>query len=256
MKKGFLLLAMAVFAFSQVDAQRCRTGRVSNTTTTSFSSNGLRPVNNGRTPDLGFGIQVGNPEGAYESVYGGTPVGMGFNASFPLSRWQYNPIELGFDIGTNSMGTTSADLPFVDEFGNQLTHNMDVRSSYNAFHLQARLKPFNGRIKPYGDLLFGTKSHKTVIDNSLEDGFGQFGEQRDVLSRDFTKSYGWAAGIQIELTRHANLDIKMQKLWGGETKFVDQNSVMINGDGTYGYDMLTTPSSNLFVTQVGITFDL
>jgi hypothetical protein len=230
MKKGFLLIAIALFGLETANAQR--------------------------TPDLGFGLQIGNPEGAYESLYGGTPVGLGFNASFPLSKWAYNPIELGVDFGTMSMGTTSADRPYLDDYGNQLTHNMDIRSSTNVGHAQVRFKPFTGRVKPYADALIGFKSHKTVLDNAIDDGFGEFGQDRDVLLRDFTSSYGYAIGLQLKMGRYTNLDLKVQKLWGGATQFVDQNSVVINSNGGYDYDVNSTPSSNLFVAQVGITFDL
>lgn len=215
---------------------------------------GLMTAQAQRTPDLGFGLQVGAPAGSYEAVYGGAPVGLGINASFPLSRWHYLPVEVGVDMGFNSMGMSANNTAFIDEYGNNLTHRMEIRSSYNAYHMQARFKPFNGRIKPYGDLLIGAKAHKTVLENSLDDGFSEFGQQVDVLQRDWTASYGWAAGMQIKLGKYSNLDFKLQKLHGGAATFVDQNSVVIKPDGAYTFDTKTSPQTNLYVGQVGLTF--
>jgi opacity protein-like surface antigen len=207
-----------------------------------------------RKPNVGFGLQIGNPEGTYETTYGGTPVGLSINGSFPLSRW--SPLEIGFDLGTNSMGSRSLNMPVFDEFGNYFHDGeISIRSSYNVAHVQARFKPFNGRVKPYADALIGMKSHKTTMDVDVSNGFEMIDLDRDVVHRDVTESFGFGIGLQAVIAPHINLDIKYQHLRGGTTSMVDPGSFQVFDNEAYTFDIKNTPESNLDVITVGISFD-
>jgi len=204
-----------------------------------------------RTPSLGVSVQVGNPEGHYEEVYAGTPAGIGVQLSIPLNRW--SPLEIGADLGFNSMGSHEVDIPVVDEWGYTVNGDLNVNHNYQAYHGMLRFRPFNGRVKPYVDGYAGFKSHNTVLKVDYHNGYENVTVQRDVLERDWTESFGWGVGLQVELTRHINLDIRTQRLNGGGTSLVDKNSVQIFQDGGVGYDQLSTPSTPINVTNVGLT---
>ena len=233
MKKGLLLtLAMA-------------------TATMSFAQRYSRLPREPRKPSLELGLQLGNPEGHYETVYSGTPAGLNVNLSIPLNRW--SPLEIGADMSFNAMGSRSRDIPVTDDWGYATTGDLDVRSSVHSYHAMARFRPFNGRIKPYVDGYYGTKQHRTVMDLDYNNGYENVTLQRDVLESDWTYSYGYGVGLQVEFAPHLNLDIRAQRMNGGGTTMVDRNSVEIFSDGGVGYDVVSTPNSPINLTTVGLT---
>ena len=205
-----------------------------------------------RTTSLELGLQIGNPEGALENAYSGTPVGFNVNISKPLGSW--SPIEVGVDMGWNTMGSKTADVPVYNEWGYAGEGDLAVRNSYQAYHAQLRFKPLNGRIKPYADVYGGAKAHQTVATLNHTHHYERDLVYRDVLERDWTESYGWGVGLQVGLSRHVNLDIRSQRMQGGESTIVDRSSVLILPDGGVSYDVLNVESTPLNITTVGITF--
>lgn len=205
-----------------------------------------------RTPSVGFGLQIGNPEGAYEQVTG-TPVGFNANLSIPTTRWSM--IELGGDASFHRLGTSRREIPVYDNFGYQGLGKMKVSNSVQHYHLQARLKPFGQNIRPYVDGLVGMKQHVTSAKTSYHNGFENVTIDKTNLERDWTTSYGFAVGLQVQIARNTMLDIKHQRLEGGSASFVDPNSMQVLPDGAVQYDQIGVDQSKILMTSVGLTFN-
>lgn len=211
---------------------------------------------NHRAPSLSIGAQLGDPQGQFGFQYEGYPAGL---AGQFLVNYGQSPFEAGFSAAWQAMGSKKKDIDIYkgeDIAGDDIWSqgSMSVRNNSYLYHGIVRIKPFDGAIQLYGDLLGGIKtfSTKTMIE---EDNGGNTEVLDSRLDhRGFAISYGWAAGIKIRLTEGVMLEGRFEKLLGGQTTFIDPTSIMIDDEGGLSFEELST-QTNVMNYQLGISFE-
>lgn len=244
MKRFGLLILILLGLFIEADAQR-------------RNNNDYRfRQRQRRAPSLSVGVQVGDPSGQFGFTYDGYPAGLA--GQFLLNSGR-SPIEFGVSGAWQAMGSTDRDIDIYhgeDAQGDGIWSEGSMRVSSNTYtyHGIVRLKPFAGNFQVYGDLLGGMKSFSTR--STIEEDNGGYTEvidqQRD--HRDFALSYGWAAGMKIALTDYIMLEGRFEKLNGGETTFIDPDSIVIGSEGNLEYSEIQS-KTDLMVYQIGVSFE-
>ena len=211
---------------------------------------------NHRAPSLSFGAQLGDPQGQFGFQYDGYPVGV---AGQFLLNYGKSPFEVGLSAAWQAMGSKKKDIDIykgVDIAGDEIWSqgSISVRNNSYLYHGVARIKPFDGAIQLYGDLLGGIKtfSTKTIIEEE-NGGYNEVVDSR-LDNRGFAISYGWAAGVKIRLIEGMMLEGRFEKLLGGQTTFINPTSIIIDEEGGLSYEELST-QTNVMNYQLGISFE-
>jgi opacity protein-like surface antigen len=211
---------------------------------------------NQRAPSLSIGFQVADPQGEYAQHYRGHPVGLGVTFMANMGR---SPFEIGGDFAWRAMGSRKQDIAISEGFdieGDEIFSDgsMRVASNIYTYHGVARFKPFAGAIQPFGDVMAGLKTFATKT--TIEEDNGGYSEvvRTDRNHRDFALSYGWAAGLKIKLSEYITLESKFQHLRGGDTTFIDPETVEIDPDGLLQYEERASKSS-VMLYQIGISIE-
>lgn len=211
---------------------------------------------NNRAPSLSVGLQISDPQGEYSQYYSGNPTGLGVTFMANLGR---SPFEIGGDFAWRGMGSEKQDISISqgeDIEGDEVftEGSMRVASNLYAYHGVARFKPFGGVFQPYGDVMGGIKTFATRT--TIEEDNGGYTEvvDNERNHRDFALSYGWAAGLKIYLSDFLMVEGKFQHLRGGETTFVDPDSIEINNEGVLEFNEVSSRTSTM-IYQVGISLE-
>lgn len=206
-----------------------------------------------RVPSLSVGLDVGAPRGQFADNFEGLPVGVG--GQF-LSNMGRSPLEAGFGFSWMSRGQMNEDIWIfqgTDVDGDEVFSRGEVSVNSNIYTYNGvlRLKPFAGAIQPYGDLIAGVRNFSTVsiIRPDEDDG----SETRDRQHRDFTYTYGWAAGLKIRLTPVMFVEGRFSNLYGGGVDFIDRKSIFVGEEGVLDYDVRTS-RTDMYIYQLGISF--
>lgn len=206
-----------------------------------------------RVPSISFGLDVGEPRGQFAQNFDGVPVGIG--GQF-LSNIRRSPIEAGFGFSWMSRGSMNEDVWIyqgVDVDGDDVFSQGEVSVNSNIYTYNGvlRLKPFAGAIQPYGDLIVGIRNFSTVSIIRPDEDDGP--ETRDRQHRDFTYTYGWAAGLKVRLTPVMYVEGRFSNLYGGAVDFIDRETIEVGDEGIIGYDFLSS-RTDMFIYQLGISF--
>lgn len=194
-----------------------------------------------------------DPQGAFNTQYTGTPAGI-------VGQFLINMGNAPFDVGGGfawfSRGGTSDDISIyegtdADGNGYYVEGTIDVKSNIYSYDAIARLRPFNGRIQPYGDAIAGFQTYSTKSTISSVDGNSEDIVER--AHRDFSVSFGWAAGVKVKLSNELAVEGRFSNIIGSEVKFVDRETVEIDGDGNIQFDQVNS-TTNHFLFQVGVSF--
>lgn len=215
-----------------------------------------RKKKNPRAPSLSIGTQLADPQGQFGFQYEGYPIGL---AGQVLLNSGQGPFDFGVAAAWQAMGSNKREIDIFqgeDIQGDDIWSKgtMSVRNNSYLYHGVARLKPFNGAFQMYGDLLGGLKSFstKTVIEKDNGGYTEVIDSRRD--HRDFAISYGWASGIKIRLLDGMMLECRFEKLLGGQTTFIDPNSIVIDENGGLTYEEIET-KTNVMNYQLGVSFE-
>ncbi|MFM1931989.1 MAG: hypothetical protein RL226_1292, partial [Bacteroidota bacterium] len=213
-----------------------------------------RVVRNQRAPSLSFGVVVAEPQGQFDESFTGTPVGLGGQFLTNLRR---SPFELGVGFHWLSQGQQSKDIYIfqgVDALGDEVYDKgtMSVRNNIYAYNTMMRFKPFAGRVQPYGELIGGIQNFST---STIIKGDGSSSEEvRDRAFRDFTLTYGWAAGLKVHVLPNLTVEGRFSNMRGGNIEFIDPTSIEINDTGDLNYTRITS-NTDMWLFQAGIGFE-
>jgi opacity protein-like surface antigen len=208
-----------------------------------------------RTGSIAFGGQVLQPLGDFAQQYDGYPIGVGGTLSIPLWR---SPLEVGGGYAWNNMGSQNEDVSvFVttDKDGDDIfaSGEMRIRSSINRYQAFARLRPLNGAVQPYGELIAGMDVFKTNHDITInQEGYSEAGNSQK-NHQDMTLSVGWAAGLRIRLAPNVFVEGRFENLTSGKVSYVDQKSIVVNDNNNITFD-LRESKANRYTYQLGLAF--
>jgi len=205
-----------------------------------------------RRPTISVGFQVTDPRGDFENQIGTLPHGVNASFSKPLLGL---PIEYGAGFAWNSIASESRDIVIPDQFGNEMPSHLKLNGNAYTYYVHGRLRPFNGNIRPYGEVIAGFKNYSVKSKLYAVDEFGSTSGDplTDVSDRSYSWITGWAAGIQIRLVRGLFLEGRFEKLNGEETRYIDPSTIQISGDGSYTYE-LTESDTDQFTYSIGLAF--
>jgi len=205
-----------------------------------------------RRPTISVGFQVTDPRGDFENQIGTLPHGVNASFSKPLLGL---PIEYGAGFAWNSIASESRDIVIPDQFGNEMPSHLKLNGNAYTYYVHGRLRPFNGNIRPYGEVIAGFKNYSVKSKLYAVNEFGSTSGDplTDVSDRSYSWITGWAAGIQIRLVRGLFLEGRFEKLNGEETRYIDPSTIQISGDGSYTYE-LTESDTDQFTYSIGLAF--
>ena len=206
---------------------------------------------------ISFGGEVGVPQAEFDEVYGDATFGYGGNF---LTKTRLPFIFSGVNIQYARMGKY-ADEVFIEEGqtlnGTPVFQSASAEAKYkvHTVHGALRFEPFRGPVQPYIEGLAGFKvfsSNVKVIDEETR--------SREVidkynLERSMTTSYGWAAGLKIQLTPGIFAEGRVENLFGGNARYIDGESMYMNSQDQFSYDMLESKTNTLLI-HLGVSIDI
>lgn len=209
---------------------------------------------NQRTPSLSVGLDFADPQNQFASAFDGTPVGVGVQFLDNIGR---SPFEAGVGFSWLSRGSISEEVWIyegndVDGDDIYIRGDMDVNSNIYTYTGIGRVKPFNGIVQPYGDVIAGVRHFSTVT--IIEPEEGDADPIRDRQHGDFTYTYGWAAGLKIQVNQSLMVEGRFSNMYGGAIDFVDRESIEIGDEGQLSFDNISS-KTDLYQFQLGVSFN-
>ena len=196
---------------------------------------------------LSGGLFIGEPIGEFDQTFGRELIGVGGNFAVPMKRL---PFETGFAFNWGAMGGDDNIVALDTALGSS-EGTLRVKANMYAVHGMVRLNPLKGGINPYFDVLGGFRTFSTRTKVKVDDVSGSIINERN--ERDFTWSYGWAAGLMYTVANNVYLEGRFEKLRGGSVTYVDANSIAIAPNGLVTYDSKTS-KSDMFNIVLGFGF--
>jgi hypothetical protein len=197
-----------------------------------------------RSATLSGGAEFGIPLGEFAFTWGNTTAGLSANISIPMRTL---PLEFGYDFAWGRMGSeSSAEQAQGNILGARSGRSVEVRSNVFGHHGLVRLNPLRGKVRPYGDVLFGARNF--VTRSTVSTAGGVSSDERDGT---WVSSYGWAVGAMYGIGRQVYVEGRVERLFSGKVSYVDPNTIAIANDGTVSYQKLTSRTDALQI-QLGI----
>lgn len=109
-----------------------------------------------RGPTLSAGVQLAVPRGEFASLYKGTPFGVNAAISIPFLGL---PIEGGGGFSWNQLGSEGREVNISDAKGNIQNADLKINGNSYTYYVSGRVRPFNGKIRPYGEVLAGMRTY-------------------------------------------------------------------------------------------------
>lgn len=203
-----------------------------------------------RMTTLAGGLEISVPIGEFDDTWGRQLVGLSGNITLPMRRL---PLSYGFDFSWASMGGSSREVPVNEPNLAVTTGDLSVRSNVYGYHGLLRLQPFQGKVSPYVDGMFGLRHFVTRTKIEV-DGMDQpYLEQRNESS--MVGSTGLAAGIYYAPARNIVLEGRVERLTGGLVNYVDPRSIEISPGGDVQYSTLSSGTRIVNITfGIGLRF--
>ena len=205
-----------------------------------------------RFTTISGGLDIGIPIGEFDRRQGQQMAGLSANVAIPMRRL---PLSYGFDFGWNRMGSKREVVAIDQEHIQSTTGDLKVTSNVYSYHGLLRLQPFTGKVSPYMDVMSGMRQFTTSSRIDVEGVDEPLMEQRN--ENEFIGSIGWAAGVQVLPGKNRNflLELRLERLNGGQVNYVDPRSIVITPDGVVDYSALTSGTRVINLTfGVGLRF--
>ena len=195
-------------------------------------------------------VQLALPQNEFAQAFNGYPAGFGASLLIPLGKT--GVLRFGPEYAWNSMGSEKTAVELFDDAQNVYQGDMNIGTDVRSYHIIARLSPFRGGFRPYFDAFLGWKTFSTDSEVVVEENDGTITTTSYSLSRDASMSYGYAGGLMIALGRSIFIDGKVQVVRGGNVTYIDQSTLIIDGDGDINYSLETSPT-DVIIPQIGLS---
>jgi len=207
----------------------------------------LQPIER-RSITLSGGFQLAVPQGDFDVSYDGNPFGIFAALSIPI---RHLPIEVGGGFVWNSLSRQSQSVGIQ----NNLVPARDrgdlfVRGNAYTYQLHGRVRPFDGRFRPYGELFAGIRNFSITSELQLDNVNQASG---DLIERDIAFMAGWAVGLKYQLIRGVFLEARYDNQAGGEVTYINPETVVIGDDGSFTYDTQDS-KTNQWAISLGVAF--
>lgn len=204
-----------------------------------------------RGPTLSAGMQLSVPRGEYASFYKGTPFGVNAAISIPLLGL---PIEGGGGFSWNQLGNEGREVHISDAFGNVQNADLRIHGNSYTYYVSGRLRPFNGKVRPYGEVLAGMRTYSVKTKLYQVTDAGRNNEPlTEVSDRDFVWVTGWAVGLQYRVFPAVLLEARFEKLRGDKAQYINPASISISPAGEYSYENHQSRTDQL-TFSIGLAF--
>ncbi len=196
------------------------------------------------------GLQLAVPKGEFADNYGGYPFGVNASLSIPMLNL---PFEIGGGFVWNGMGRSNRSVDILNTLSPEMNQGkLTVNGNAYTYQVHGRLRPFNGKFRPYGELFAGVRNFS--IRSSLDlDNVNQ--ASGDLLERDFTFLAGYAIGAKYQLTPGIFLEARFDTQAGSRATYVDPESVKIEQDGSFSYQTKSSRTDQ-WALSLGLAFSL
>lgn len=205
----------------------------------------------GRSATISGGAQLAVPRGEYAELYKGTPFGINASLSMPILKL---PIEAGGGFAWNKIGGEGRDVFIADEMGDAQEAELNLNGNAYTYYVQARLRPFNGDFRPYGEVIAGMRAYSVKSKLLMVTPQGtDIDPLTEVSDRDFVWVTGWAVGLQYRLFSGVFLEGRFEKLKGDRAQYINPESINITRSGEYNYETHQSRTDQ-FTFSLGLAF--
>ncbi len=205
---------------------------------------------------ISFGGQMEIPSEEY-SLYQ-TESTFGYGGSF-LTRNRIPWFQSGINFTYGQTGK------FTDEVSIQEgeTYNgtpvfgitdLTVKHKIYRTHGVLRFKPFKGMVQPYIDGMAGMKVFASSAKMEQGEGRSKTVLDRYNIEKSLTSSFGWAAGLKVEITNDFFVEGRYEHMTGGTASYIDEESLYLNASDKLEYD-LHESRTNSSLVHLGISID-
>lgn len=207
----------------------------------------LKPFNR-RSFTLSGGFQMAFPQGDFQDNYEGNPFGIYAMLSIPIANL---PLEIGGGFVWNSLSNQSQPVDII----NSLVPNRDegdlfVRGNSYTYQIHGRVRPLDGKLRPYGELYTGVRTFNVTSELQLDNIAQASG---DVMESDFTVLAGWAIGLKYRLIPGLFLEMRYDNQAGSTATYIDPTSVVIENDGSFSFETKDSQTSQ-WALSIGVAF--
>lgn len=200
-----------------------------------------------RGTTLSVGMQVAVPTGEFADNYGRLPFGINAYVSIPLLN---APIELGGGFVWNHMAQSKQDVFIANNMGTTDPGSLRINGNAYTYQLHGRLRPFNGRFRPYGELFAGARNFSTTSRMKSNVGSEPSSERVD---RSFTAVAGWAVGVKYEFTPGVFLEGRFERSAGSRASYINPDSIIIDDSGAFTFDNFDSRTDQ-WAVSIGLAF--
>src|SRR5690554_3264607 len=205
----------------------------------------------GRGATISGGAQLAVPRGEYSDLYKGTPFGINAALSMPILKL---PIEAGGGFAWNKIGGEGRDVFIADQMGNEQEAELKLNGNAYTYYVHGRLRPFNGKFRPYGEVIAGMRTYSVKSKLHMVTPYGTDTDPlKEVSDRDFVWVTGWAVGLQYRLFPGVFVEGRFEKLKGDRAQYINPESINISRTGEYGYSTHQSRTDQ-FTFSLGLAF--
>lgn len=208
-------------------------------------------------PQFTIPLSIATPINEFKEAHTGGDAFFGLGGEFNLPVLKDSPLRLGVSFRYFWMGDKARDVEVTDSLG---SYDVDTRvhGSMMPLHLFARFDPiymYDSPVMPYVGGFLGPRFFNvtTVVEIDYRDGFEPV-EERDRRGST-TLSYGFQLGLHIRFSENMLLDLRWERAYGSEAKYLDVRSVEIDDEGYTFYDILET-RTDVDMFTVGLVVEL
>lgn len=207
----------------------------------------LEPVNR-RSVTLSGGFQLVVPQEEFKENYEGYPFGIFAALSVPIRDL---PLEIGGGFVWNSLSRQSQSVTIQNNLvPDRNRGDLFVRGNSYTYQLHGRVRPFDGTVRPYGELFAGVRNFSITSELQLDNANQASG---DLAERDFTFIAGWAVGLSIQLITGVFLEARYDNQVGSKATYINPESVVIGNDGSFSYETRSSTTKQ-WAMSLGVAF--